>query len=64
MYAYGINYWKVPLAQNEEFLAELENVIKAEIISERLLGTPLRRELFNFVYKVAGIIKSASVFLE
>lgn len=64
MYALDINYWKVPLAQNEEFLRELENVIRSEIIAERLLGTPLKRELFNFVYSVLKIIKEASPFLE
>lgn len=64
MYALGINFWKIPLAQNEEFLSELENLIRSEIVSERLLGNPLKRELFNFVYKVVQIIKEASPFLE
>lgn len=64
MYAYNINYWKIPLSHNEEFLSELENVIRSEIIADRLLGTPLKRELFNFVYKVLTIIKNASPFLE
>lgn len=64
MYAYDINYWKIPLSQNEEFLHELENVILSEIIADRLLGTPLKRELFNFVNKVLQIIKDANPNLE
>lgn len=42
----------------------MENVLKSEIIAERLLGNPLRREVFNFVYKVTMIIKEASPHLE
>lgn len=64
LYAYGINYWKIPLASNEDFLSEMERLIKAEIISERLMGNPLKRDLFNFVYRVVTIIKKASPFLE
>lgn len=52
MFAYGINYWKLPLSHNEELVREIEGVVKSELISDRLMGTPQKRELFNFVYKV------------
>ncbi|KAL4506859.1 hypothetical protein ABPG72_001280 [Tetrahymena utriculariae] len=64
LFAYGINFWKIPLCQNEDLVREIENLVKSELIADRLLGTPLRRELFNFVYKVVQIIKEANPYLE
>lgn len=64
LFTYGINYWKIPLFHNEDFVREVESVVKAELIAERLMGTPLRREMFNFVYKVASIINDANPYLK
>jgi len=62
--AYGLNYLKIPLSSNEDFLYEMERLIKAEVISERLLGNPLKRDLFNFVYNTMCMIQKTNPFLE
>ncbi len=63
LYANGINYWRIPLNSNEELLEETLKLLNAELIAERLIGVPIRRELFNFVYKVVEIIKNAHEYL-
>ena len=62
--AYGLNYLKIPLSANEDFLFEMERLIKTEVISERLLGNPLKRDLFNFMFNTMSLIKKANPFLE
>lgn len=42
----------------------MENLIRSEVIADRLIGTPLKRELFNFIHVVIALIKKASPHLE
>ncbi|EGR32942.1 hypothetical protein IMG5_065980 [Ichthyophthirius multifiliis] len=53
---YGINYWKTPLNQNTKLIDDIQNLINADIIAEKLLGNPLKRDQLNFVYQVVGLI--------
>jgi hypothetical protein len=39
-----INYWQIPLYNNTDMLDDIKNLISAEMIAERLVGTPLRRD--------------------
>lgn len=45
--------------KNTELIEVIKNLIDAEVIAERLLGTPLRRDQLNFIYKVIGQINAA-----
>lgn len=56
MRVYGINYWRIPLHSNEKLMKCLELLINADLISEKLLGNPLKRDQLNFVYNVIGLI--------
>jgi len=44
LYYKGISYWKIPLFYNAELLEAVRNMISADIIAQRLVGTPLRRD--------------------
>lgn len=39
-----INTWKLPLYKNKEMVEDLLNLIHSDMIAERLVGTPLRRD--------------------
>lgn len=54
-----VNHWKLPLWKNIEMVEDIKHLINSEIIAERLLGTPLRRDQLNFVYNTVGIIHKA-----
>jgi hypothetical protein len=44
MQVYGINYWKTPLNANTRLIEDIHKVINADIIAEKLLGNPLKRD--------------------
>jgi len=56
MWSKGINHWKIPLYENKEMIEHFQNLINAEMITERLFGDPLRRDHMNFLYSVIKII--------
>ncbi|CAD8047451.1 unnamed protein product [Paramecium sonneborni] len=56
----GINYYKAPLMDNQQFVIDINEVIKAELISEHLLGSALKRDQINFVFKVLSVIFNAN----
>ena len=39
-----VNHWKLPLWKNVEMVLDLKSLINSEMIAERLVGTPLRRD--------------------
>ncbi|CAD8139947.1 unnamed protein product [Paramecium octaurelia] len=56
----GINFYKAPLMENQQFVIDINEVIKAELISEHLLGSALKRDQINFVYNVLSVIFHAN----
>ena len=34
----GVNFWKIPLKENEELVEDIKELISAQLIAERLLG--------------------------
>lgn len=56
----GINYYCIPLHANKDFLDDIKELINAELIAERLMGDPLKRDQLNFMYKVCTIIHDAN----
>jgi len=40
----GVNFWKIPIVENTTLLEKFNNLIKAEIITENIMGTPLKRD--------------------
>ena len=56
----GINYYKVPLSENEQFLEDLKQVINCELIAEHLIGDILKKDQLNFMFEVQSVIFSAN----
>lgn len=56
MKIYGINYWRIPLHSNENLMKCIELLINADLIAEKIVGNPLKRDQLNFFYKVIGLI--------
>jgi hypothetical protein len=40
----GINYYNIPLNNNEQFLIDLNELINCELIAEHLLGDILKKD--------------------
>jgi hypothetical protein len=40
----GINYYKIPLNTNKQFLDDLKDVINCELIAEHLIGDVLKKD--------------------
>lgn len=59
MKVYGINYWKIPLHTNEKLMKCLEALIHSDIIAEKVIGNPLKRDQLNFFYNVIGLIEKS-----
>ena len=55
----GENFWKIPMYKNEELVKALNELINVEVIAERLLGNPLKRDQINFLFKVIQQIYKA-----
>ena len=56
----GINYWKIPLAANTELVDMINDLIKSELIAERLIGNPLKRDQLNFLFNIIKLIKDSN----
>ena len=39
-----INFWKIPLFDNVDLVKDIVTLIKSDMIAERLLGNPIRRD--------------------
>ena len=44
MKVYGINYWKIPLHTNKKLMECIDLLINADIIAEKIIGNPLKRD--------------------
>ena len=44
MYYKGVDFWKMPVYLNSELLNDIKALINAELICERLIGNPLKRD--------------------
>ena len=44
LHSYGIDYWRIPLSNNQVFLKDVKEVINAELISENLLADYLWKD--------------------
>ncbi|EAR86465.2 transmembrane protein, putative (macronuclear) [Tetrahymena thermophila SB210] len=56
MKIYGINYWRIPLHSNEKLMKCIELLINADLIAEKIIGNPLKRDQLNFFYNIIGLI--------
>lgn len=53
----GIDFYRIPLRANENFFADIKELIDIELIAEHLLGNQLKRDQLNFAYGVMNMIK-------
>lgn len=56
LFANGIDYWKIPLSNNQQLLDDLKKLVDYELICERLIGDSLKRDQLNFTYQSIGLI--------
>jgi len=60
LFSIGIDHWSVPLNKNLQLHEDVIEVVKAELIAERLLGDPLKRDQLNFAFNVLQIVYDAN----
>jgi len=56
LFSQGIDFWKLPLSHNEEFLEDVNEMIKAELIADNLMEDLQKKDQLNFVYDTLKII--------
>lgn len=56
LFSQGIDYWKLPLKTNEDFLQDIKDLIKAEVIADNLMEDLEQRDQLNFVFNTLGVI--------
>jgi len=50
LYVFGENHWVVPLGENIEMTKLINQLIEYELVAERMLGSPLKRDQLNFIF--------------
>jgi len=50
LYAFGEDHWVVPIGENIDMVKLVNELIEQEIISERILGSDLKRDQLNFLF--------------
>jgi len=48
LYSMGFDGWRQPLGENKQFVKDVEELIKRELISEMIMGNKLTRYQLNF----------------
>ena len=56
LFVNGIDFWKIPLSNNEQFLEDMKRLVDYELICERLLGDPLKRDQLNFMHRSLDLV--------
>ena len=56
LFSQGIDYWKLPLSSNIEFLEDVQNIIQVELIADNLMRDLINKEQLNFVYQTLNLI--------
>jgi len=56
LFVNGIDFWKIPLSANQQTLDDLKKLVDYELICERLIGDPLKRDQLNFMYQTLDLI--------
>jgi hypothetical protein len=74
MYAFGEDHWVVPYGKNLIFTEHVVELIRLELICERLLGNTLKRDQLNFMFNTIlyvfnspakeGMINNSTVVME
>lgn len=44
LFSQNIDYWKLPLSSNEEFLEDVRDLIQAELIADNLMGEHYKKD--------------------
>jgi len=52
----GFDFWKQPLSENKQYVADVKELIHRENVSEMIFGNRLSRFQTNFLFKTIGII--------
>jgi len=50
LYAFGEDHWVVPIGENIDMVKLINDLIEQEIISEKILGSDLKRDQLNFLF--------------
>jgi hypothetical protein len=56
LFSQGIDYWKLPLSTNEEFLEDVKDLIQTELIADNLMQDLQKKDQLNFVFDTLNII--------
>ena len=56
LFVQGIDFWKIPLSANQQTLEDIKRLVDYELICERLIGDPLKRDQLNFAHQSLDLI--------
>lgn len=56
LFVNGIDFWKIPMSNNQQTLEDLKKLVDYELICERLMGDPLKRDQLNFAHQTIDLI--------
>ncbi len=56
LFVNGIDFWKIPLSNNQQTLEDIKRLVDYEMICERLIGDPLKRDQLNFMHQSLELI--------
>lgn len=56
LFVNGIDFWKIPLSNNQQTLEDLKRLVDYELICERLFGNQVKRDQANFVHGSLDLI--------
>ena len=60
LYVFGEDHWVLGYKENEEMLKHTQELIRLELIAERMLGNALKRDQLNFMFNTILYIFNSS----
>lgn len=60
LFTTGINFWKVPIEENKNFVEDFSKLVQWELVCERHFGNELARDQINFMANALSSIDKAN----